>query len=146
MSSNSIRSKAAPFILSIARIVIGFLVVWHGMMRLFGYPEGPQPQVPLMSLAGLAGVIDFVGGFLLMLGLFTRPAALVVSVQWAISFAVLNLPKGVLTIENGGEAALFYTFFFLFIAAAGAGAWSNVISRKRARRSTSVKLEEAGVI
>jgi putative oxidoreductase len=116
-------SKWTPQILSIARIVIGFLVVWHGMMRLFGYPAGPVQQSPLMSISGMFGLVNFVGGLLLMLGLFTRPAALVVGVQWAIWFLVLSLPKGPLTVENGGEAAMFYAFFFLFIAAAGAGAW-----------------------
>jgi len=122
MTSKSI-SKWTPQMLSIARIVIGLLVLWHGMLKLFGYPAAPEQQVSLMSLAGLAGVIEFAGGLLLMLGLFTRPAALVVGIEMAISFVVLNLPKGVLTIENDGEPAFFYTFFFLFIAAAGAGAW-----------------------
>jgi putative oxidoreductase len=131
MTSKSI-SKWTPQILSLTRIVIGFLVLWHGMMRLFGYPVGPIQQVPLMSLSGLFGLVNFVGGLLLMLGLFTRPAALVVGIQWAIAFVVLSLPKGPLTIENGGEPAMFYAFFFLFIAAAGAGAWGldRLLSRK----------------
>ena len=80
MTAKSI-SKWTPQVLSITRIVIGFLVVWHGMMRLFGYPQGPIQQVPLMSISGVAGVVDFAGGLLIMLGLFTRPAALVIGIR-----------------------------------------------------------------
>jgi putative oxidoreductase len=121
MASKSI-SRWTPQFLSMVRIVVGFLVVWHGMLKLFGYPT-PEQQVPLISLLGLAGVIEFAGGLLVMVGLFTRPAALAIGIEMGISFLILNLPKGLLTVENDGEAALFYTFFFLFVAAAGAGAW-----------------------
>ena len=123
MSSNSVLSKAVPFVLSITRIVIGFLVLWHGLIKVFGFPAGQGDAVPVMSLIGLTGVIELVGGALIMLGLFTRPAAAVLFIEMGISYLVLYLPQGFASITNDGEAALLYCFFSLFVAAAGAGAW-----------------------
>jgi putative oxidoreductase len=124
MSSSSVLSKAAPVVLSITRAVIGFLVLWHGLIKIFGFPAGQGDAVPVMSLVGLSGVIELVGGALMILGLFTRPVAAILFVEMGISYLVLNLPKGFWSVDNDGEAAMLYCVFFLFVAAAGAGALS----------------------
>jgi putative oxidoreductase len=133
MSSSSALSKAAPFVLSISRAVIGFLVLWHGLIKVFGFPAGQGDAVPLMSLMGLTGIIELVGGALMVLGLLTRPVAAVLCVEMGLSYLVLNLPKGFFTVDNDGEAAMFYCVFFLFVAVAGSGAMGA--DRVLARRS-----------
>jgi len=137
MSSESALNKGTPYLLSIVRVVIGFLVLWHGMLKTFGYPTA-NAHVPLMSMLGIAGLIELAGGALIILGLLTRPVAVVLTLEMAVMYLTQNLPKGYLTLRNGGEPAAFYTFFFLVLAAAGAGAWSvdRLISRKSAGRST----------
>src|SRR5437762_2422303 len=126
-------TKAAPVVLSIARIVVGFLVLWHGLIKIFGFPEGQLGgTVPVMSLMGLTGLIELIGGALMMLGLFTRPAAAVIFLDMTISYLVLNLPQGFWSIKNDGEAAMLYAVFFLFVATAGAGtlAVDRIFNRK----------------
>lgn len=132
-------NKAAPVVLSIARIVIGFLVLWHGLIKIVGFPAGQGDQVPVMSLIGLTGLIELVGGALMMLGLFTRPVAAVIFLDMTISYMVLNLPKGIFTLRNDGEAPMAYAVFFLFITAAGAGplAVDWLIKRKSGDSRTS---------
>jgi putative oxidoreductase len=132
-------TKAAPVMLSIARIVIGFLVLWHGLIKIVGFPAGQGDQVPVMSLIGLTGVIELAGGALMMLGLFTRPVAAVIFLDMTISYMVLNLPKGFFTLRNDGEAPMTYAVFFLFITAAGAGplAVDWLIKRKQRDSRTS---------
>ena len=121
MALNTSLTKAAPVMLSITRIVIGFLVLWHGLIKIVGFPPGQGEQVPVMSLMGLTGLIELVGGALMMLGLFSRPVAAVMFLDMTISYMVLNLPQGFFTLRNDGEAAMTYGVFFLFITAAGAG-------------------------
>jgi putative oxidoreductase len=124
MSSSSVLSKATPVVLSITRGVIGFLVLWHGLIKVFGFPAGQGEAVPLVTLVGLTGIIELVGGALIILGLFTRPVAAVLCVEMGLSYLVLNLPRGFWTIDNDGEPAMMYFFFFLFVATAGAGVLS----------------------
>jgi putative oxidoreductase len=111
-------------VLSITRIVIGFLVLWHGLIKVFGFPAGQGDAVPVMSLLGLAGVIELLGGGLLILGLFTRPVAAVLCVEMGISYLVLYLPMSFSTVVNDGEPYLVYCLFALVLAAGGAGAWA----------------------
>jgi putative oxidoreductase len=140
MSSNSVLSKATPVVLSITRAVIGFLVMWHGLIKVFGFPAGQGDAVPVMSLMGLTGVIELVGGALMILGLFTRPVAAVLCVEWALSYLVVNLPKGFWTVDNDGEPAMTYVVFFLFIATAGAGALSlDRLLRKNADSGSTTR-------
>ena len=121
MALKTTLTKAAPVVLSISRIVIGFLVLWHGLIKIVGFPAGQGDQVPVMSLMGLTGIIELVGGALMMLGLFSRPVAAIIFLDMTISYMVLNLPQGFFTIRNDGEAAMTYAVFFLFVAAVGAG-------------------------
>ncbi len=130
MATNSLDQTSAaavwaPRLLSVFRIVTGILFLAHGLVKLFGFPEGAAPgQVPLVSLFGLAAVLELVGGAAIVLGLFTRPVAFVLAGQMAVAYFMAHAPQGFYPVLNGGELALLYTFAFLYFAAAGAGPWS----------------------
>jgi len=118
-------SDWAPRLLSVFRIVTGLLFLAHGLVKLFGFPAGAQPgQVPLMSIYGLAGVLELVGGAAIVLGLFTRPVAFLLSGMMAVAYFMAHAPQGFFPILNGGELAIIYSFAFLYLAVAGAGPWS----------------------
>jgi len=120
-----IRALWSPRLLSVFRIMLGLLFLAHGLVKVFGYPLGAQPgQVPLVSLFGLAGVLELVGGTAIVLGLFTRPVAFVLSGQMAVAYFVAHASQGFLPILNGGELAIIYSFAFLYLTAAGPGPWS----------------------
>ena len=115
----------SPRALSILRIVTGFLFLLHGSQKLFGVPAAEGVVVgPLSSLIGVAGVLELVGGLLLLLGLFTRPGAFVLSGPMAVAYFTAHAPQGLWPVSNGGELAVLYCFVFLFMAAAGGGPWS----------------------
>jgi len=134
MRPDSIPAKWTPYILSITRIIFGFLIVRHGMEQWFGYPEASD--YTMSSFSGIVELVEFPAGLLLMLGLFTRPVALVVSVMVGISYFTGPALKGPWPIRNGGDPVIVVAFFFLFVAAYGAGLWS--IDRLRKRPTTSV--------
>ncbi len=114
-----------PRILSILRIVAGLLYLTHGLIKLFGFPPDAAPgKVPLGTLFGVAGVIELVGGALVVIGLFTRPVAFLLCGQMAIAYFMVHAPQGFYPVLNGGELAILYCFLFLYLAAAGGGAWS----------------------
>lgn len=114
----------APRVLSILRIVTGFLYIAHGGMKLLGFPAPFPMQVHLYSLIGLAGVLELFGGALLLVGLFTRPVAFILSGEMAVAYFMAHGPKSFWPILNGGELAVLYCFVFLYFAFAGGGAWS----------------------
>jgi len=134
MRSDSIPATWTPYILSITRIIFGFLIVRHGMEQWFGYPEASD--YPMSSFSGIVELVEFPAGLLLMLGLFTRPVALLVSVLVGISYFTGPALKGPLPIRNGGDPVIVVAFFFLFVAAYGAGSWS--MDRLRKRPTTKV--------
>ncbi len=114
-----------PRLLSVFRIVLGLLFLAHGLVKLFGFPTGAQPGVvPLLSIFGLAGVFELVGGAAIVLGIFTRPVAFIRSGQMAVAYFMAHASQGFYPILNGGELAILYCFAFLYLAAAGAGSWS----------------------
>lgn len=122
-----------PRALSLMRIVVGYLYVSHGMAKLFHIPHDAMfDNLQLFSLIGLAGVLELVGGALVLIGLFTRPAAFVLSGEMAFAYFMGHAPHGNVLVPalNGGELAVVYCFVFLFLAAAGAGAWSVDAMRK----------------
>ena len=109
------------------RIVAAYLFVAHGSAKLFGAPHvAAFDNLQLFSLIGLAGAIEVVGGVLVLLGLFTRPAAFIMSGEMAFAYFIGHAPQGFvhLPLLNRGELAVLYCFLFLFFAAAGPGAWS----------------------
>ena len=115
----------APRLLSVLRIVAGFLFMLHGAQKLFGFPA-PMPGggPPLMSLFGFAGILEFFGGLLIMLGLFTRPVAFILAGEMAVAYFMGHAPGGFWPMLNKGEAAVLFCFIFLYLAAAGGGPWS----------------------
>jgi putative oxidoreductase len=108
---------------ALLRIVAGFLFLWHGVQKLFGYPAGMPPGVPAF-ITYVAGPIELVGGALVMLGLFTRWAAFIASGTMAFAYWMAHGPKALLPIVNQGEPAVLYCFVFLYIAARGGVIWS----------------------
>ena len=115
----------SPRLLGLLRIILGFLFLQHCTAKLFGMPHVAMfDGLQLLSLMGAAGVIELVGGTLLLVGLFTRPVAFILSGQMAAAYFIAHAPAGFLPILNGGEMAVMYCFTFLYFAAAGAGAYS----------------------
>jgi len=102
----------------------------HGLQKLFDFPAPPGFPVELMSLIGLAAILEVVGGVLMLIGLFTRPVAFILSGQMAFAYFIAHAPEGFWPILNGGELAALYCFVFLYLAFAGGGAWS-VDSQRR---------------
>lgn len=122
----------APKLLSVLRIITAFLFMEHGGMKLFGFPA-PMGDIPLFSLIGLAGVLEVFGGFLILIGLFTRPVAFILSGEMAFAYFMAHEPGGFWPVLNHGEAAVLYCFIYLYFASAGGGAWSvdNIICKGR---------------
>jgi len=110
----------SPQILSLLRIVVGFMFLWHGSAKLLHYPSS-MGDIPLISLMGLAGILELVGGTLVCVGLFTKPVAFILSGEMAVAYFMAHAPNGFLPFVNHGEAAVFYCFAFLYFAAAGGG-------------------------
>jgi putative oxidoreductase len=134
MSFDSSAARYAPYAQALLRIVGGYLFMMHGMAKLFHVPHvAMYDGVRLMSLMGLAGVLELVGGALLVIGLFTRVAAFVLSGEMAVAYFMAHASKGdpLMPMLNQGEAAVLFCFVFLFLAAAGAGAWSLDGQRSR---------------
>jgi putative oxidoreductase len=121
----SFRDTWSPRLLSVLRIVTAALFLVHGTAKLFGLPHLPMfDQVHLLSLLGVQGVLEVVGGLFMLIGLFARPVAFVLSGDMAVAYFIAHWPKGWLPIENGGELAVMYSFVFLYLWIAGPGAWS----------------------
>ena len=120
-------------LLSVLRIVMAGLFVQHGTAKLFHIPHLAQfDNVQLMSLAGAAGVIEVVFGLLLLIGLYTRLSAFILSGEMAFAYFIAHASRGALPILNQGELAAIYCWAFLYFAAAGGGVWSLDARREHA--------------
>lgn len=116
------------------RIMAGLLFLAHGLVKLVGFPAGAEPgQVELASLFGIGAVIELVGGSLLVVGLFSRTAALIMSGEMAVAYFMFHAPNSFYPAVNGGDAAILFSFIFLHLAVAGPGAWS--LDAARAKRT-----------
>ena len=116
-----------PRVQALLRIVSAYMFLTHGTAKIFGSPHVAMfDKLQLFSLLGLAGVIEIAGSVLLLLGLFTRPAAFIMSGEMAFAYFMGHAPRGsaLLPMLNQGELAVEWCFVFLFFAAAGPGAWS----------------------
>jgi len=124
-----------PRVLAILRIVTAYLFLRHGTAKLLGVPavEAFKAGVPLMSMGGIAGVLEIVGGGLLLIGLFTRPTAFILSGEMAFAYFIGHASRGnaLVPMLNGGELAVMWCFVLLYLAVAGAGAWSVDALRRR---------------
>jgi putative oxidoreductase len=124
-------SPYAPYVLSIARIVIALLFFEHGLSKLYGFPQDSVKT--LLTLGWFSGVIEFAGGALLTIGLWSRFAAFIMSGEMAFGYFMSHAPRGFFPMLNGGDAAILYCFIFLYFAFAGPGPWSidALIQRRR---------------
>ena len=135
MNTASLETVWAPRLLGVLRIVAALIFMAHGTQKLLGFPVSPSPGPAALSLPWIAGVLELFGGALLALGLFVRPVAFVLSGLMAAAYWIAHAPKSFFPVLNGGDAAILYCFVFLFMAAAGGGAWSldNLLRRRTAR-------------
>jgi len=122
-----------PHLLSVLRIVTGFLFIQHGGQKLLGYPVPMRSEFDLFSLSGIAGSLELIGGALIIIGLFTRPTAFILSGLMAFAYFIAHAPQGFWPIVNKGELAALYCFVFLYFSVAGGGAWSLDSLRKGGR-------------
>ena len=120
-----------PYMHALLRIVTGFLFIWPGSMKLFGFPMAPPSgeKLSLLSQLGFGGLLEFAGGILITLGLFTRPVAFILSGEMAVAYWQFHAPRGAWPIANGGTNAIMFCFVFLYLSAAGAGPWSMDVRR-----------------
>lgn len=125
-------SRWQPEALAILRIVTGLTFMAHGVIKLFGFPEGAQPgQQEIASLMGVAGILETVGGVLIILGLFTRPTGFILSGMMAVAYFMAHFPQSPYPAVNGGDAAILFCFVFLYLVTSGPGAWSLDGANKR---------------
>ena len=124
----------APRVLAALRIIAALLFLEHGLVKVLGFPAGAAPgQQALLSFFGIAGLIETVGGVLMLIGLFTRPVAFLMAGEMAIGYFMVHAPGSFFPAINGGDAAILFCFVFLYLFAAGPGAWS--IDEMRAGKS-----------
>lgn len=132
MISESFRAEWSPRLLSILRLIAGLMFMQHGLTKYFGFPVPSPAGFQMMSLAGAAGAIEIVCGFLIAIGLFTRIAAFLASGEMAIGYFMYHAPLGFFPQANKGELAIFFCFVFLYLALEGGGSWS--VDRAASRR------------
>jgi putative oxidoreductase len=122
----------SPHALGVLRMVTAFLFMWHGMSKILHVPFLPQyANLSLLSLVGVAGLLEFVGGALVLVGLFTRAVAFILSGEMAFAYFIAHAPRAFLPLQNQGDAAVLYCFVFLYLAVAGSGSWSVDGLRRR---------------
>jgi len=125
-------SALAPWLLSVLRIVTALLDIPHGTSKIFGFPRaGSGATVELSSLLGLAGSLEMVGGALILVGLFTRPVAFVLSGEMAFAYFMAHAPRNLHQLLNQGELPILFCFIYLYLAFAGAGPLSLDRLRKK---------------
>jgi len=137
-----VKKEWAPQLLSVLRIVVAFLYFQVGSAKWFAFPAAIMPgggTAPVGSLVWFAGIIEVVGGTFLLLGLFTRPVAFILSGEMAFAYFIGHFPNGFWPVLNQGAPAVFYCFTFLYFSAAGAGPWSldALLARRRSAISVS---------
>jgi len=135
----SISEKWADRMLAVLRIVVALLFLQHGLAKHFGFPHVASfDNLQPISLIGLAGAIEIVGSVLLLIGLFTRPAAFIMSGEMAVGYFMSHAPRSFFPLLNQGELAVLFCFVFLYLAVAGGGAWSVDRMRASAGRSAAI--------
>jgi putative oxidoreductase len=120
---DTLQSRLSDITLNLMRIVFGLMFMQHGAQKLFAM-FGRETPVELFTQMGLAGVLEFWGGLLIVLGLFTRPVAFLLSGEMAVAYFKSHFPNGWIPIMNRGELTVLYSFAFLYFAARGGGSLS----------------------
>ncbi len=120
----SFLTEKTPHALGVVRIVSSLIFMAHGTQKLFSFPAGKMGGVELFSIFGAAGVLELVGGLLLLLGLFTRPVAFVLSGMMAVAYWFFHAPSNFFPVNNGGDASILYCFLFLLFVFTGPGKFS----------------------
>ncbi len=123
MLSEALTTTWAPRVLSVLRIMSALIFMAHGTQKILSFPASDRPAPDILSLSGIAGVLELFGGALLVLGLFTRPVAFVLSGLMAFAYFIAHAPRSFFPILNGGDAAILYCFVFLYLVFAGGGHW-----------------------
>jgi putative oxidoreductase len=123
-------SSWSPRMLSVLRIMTGLLFLEHGTQKFFAFP-GPGPA--LTSLLIVQGLLELVGGILILIGLFTRPVAFILAGDMAVAYFMAHAPRGFFPTLNGGQLAILFCFVFLYLFVAGGGVWSVDEIRSRSR-------------
>ena len=124
-----------PRALSALRIITGLLFLEHGTQKLLDFPPSEHAAPALFSLIGFQGILELVGGFLILIGLFTRPVAFILAGDMAVAYFMAHAPKSFFPTLNGGQLAILFCFVFLYLVFAGGGEWSadELLARSRAR-------------
>ncbi len=117
-------SHFSPYALAALRIMTALLFIGHGLQKLFGFPAPMPMEIDLFSLMGVAAVLETFGGALILIGLFTRPVAFVLSGFMAAAYFMAHAPQGFYPVLNGGDAAILFCFVYLYLVFAGPGALS----------------------
>ena len=121
-----------PRALSVLRIIMGLMIIQHGMAKILGFPAVASfANLSPFSLIGVAGLIELIGGALLIVGLLTRPVAFIISGEMAFAYFMAHAPKDFYPLINGGTLAIMFCFTCLFLSTAGAGPWSVDAAIKR---------------
>jgi putative oxidoreductase len=133
--SDPSQSLRAARVLSIVRIIASLVYISAGAMKLFGYPPGPMPMptVHPMSELGAAAIIELTGGTLMLIGLFTRPVAFILTIEMAVAYFQVHFPMSPWPTKSNGMPALLFMLFWLYFTFAGGGAWSldALLSRRK---------------
>jgi putative oxidoreductase len=134
MTSTAAIERYAPYALAVLRIVTALIFLEHGAQKLFGFPaEPPGGLPPSFSFFWVGGVLEFFGGLLVLVGLFTRPVAFILAGEMAIAYWMFHAPQNFFPALNGGDAAILYCFVFLYLVFAGPGPWSMDQAREGSR-------------
>ena len=124
-----------PYALAALRIVTALIFMAHGTQKILGFPAPPESGLPpLLSLSGIGGLMELVGGLLILVGLFTRPVAFLLAGEMAVAYWMFHAPRSFYPVLNGGDAAILYCFVFLLLVFTGPGAWS--VDGARAKSGT----------
>ena len=137
----------APYLLSILRIVAAFLFMQVGTAKLFAFPAAVMPgggTAAIGSLPWIAGFLETFGGLLLLVGLFTRPVACLLSGEMAVAYFIGHAPRGLWPVLNQGTDAVFYAFLWLYLSAAGPGPWSLDARIERSKKKIVRGVDLAG--
>ena len=130
---NKFCDKWCSKVLALLRIIMGFLIFWHGTQKLFDYPPSETVQEELSALLLIAAVLEFLGGIPLMIGLFTRWTAFILSGMMVVAYCMIFISKSFLPLIHGGELAVLYcfTFFYLFFAGSGSFSIDKYLQQKK---------------